>query len=110
MKHVHYLEVEGRRVEEAGAKGVVIRTVIGAADNAPNFHMRVISFEERGATPNHSHPWEHEVFILKGEGSVEVEGKTVPLKPGDVVFVPPGAQHCFQSARGMEMLCMIPKQ
>lgn len=104
MKHVHYLEVEGHRVEEAGAHGVVIRTVIGAPDKAPNFHMRVISFEEGGATPRHSHAWEHEVFILKGEGSVEVAGKTVPLKPGDVVFVPPASEHCFQSARGMEML------
>ncbi|MCL5406341.1 MAG: cupin domain-containing protein [Deltaproteobacteria bacterium] len=104
MKHVNYLEVEGRRVEEAGARGVVLRTVIGDLDKAPNFHMRVISFEEGGATPRHSHPWEHEVFILKGEGSVDVDGKTVALQPGDVVFVPPGSEHCFQSAQGMEML------
>lgn len=104
MKHVNYLEVEGKRVEEAGARGVVLRTVIGASDKAPNFHMRVISFEEGGATPRHTHAWEHEVFILKGEGSVEVAGKTVSLKPGDVVFVPPGSAHCFQSALGMEML------
>ncbi len=104
MKHVSYLEVEGKRVEEGGARGVMIRTVIGEADKAPNFHMRVISFEEGGATPRHAHAWEHEVFILKGEGSLEVDDKTVELKPGDVVFVPPGSLHCFQSARGMEML------
>ncbi|MDR3567577.1 MAG: cupin domain-containing protein [Syntrophobacteraceae bacterium] len=104
MKHVNYLEVEGCRVEEAGAHGVVLRTVIGDSDNAPNFHMRVISFEAGGATPRHSHPWEHEVFILKGAGSVDVAGKTEMLNPGDVVFVPPDSEHCFKSSQGMEML------
>jgi quercetin dioxygenase-like cupin family protein len=104
MKHVNYREVEGRVVEEAGARGVMIRTVIGDSDKAPNFHMRVISFEPGGATPRHRHPWEHEVFILKGEGAVEVEGKTAALGPGDVVFVPPGSEHCFTSSQGMEMV------
>ena len=104
MKHISYTDVEGRKVEEAGAHGVTIRTVIGEPDGAPNFSMRVISFEKEGATPNHSHPWEHEVFILKGKGRVEVNGKMVPLKPGDVVFIPADSVHCFQSDGPMEML------
>ena len=104
MKHVSYTDVEGRKVEEAGAQGVTIRTVIGEQDGAPNFAMRVISFEADGATPNHTHPWEHEVFILKGEGCLEVDGKTVSLKPGDVVFIAANSQHCFHSEGPMEML------
>ena len=79
MKHISYTDVEGRKVEEAGAHGVTIRTVIGEPDGAPNFSMRVISFEKEGATPNHSHPWEHEVFILKGKrprGSQRQNGPT----------------------------------
>ncbi len=104
MKHINYKDVEGEKVEEAGAHGVTIRTVIGQPDGAPNFNMRVISFEADGASPAHSHPWEHEVFILKGKGSVEVDGKAVPLKPGDVVFIPANVKHCFQSDGDMEML------
>jgi quercetin dioxygenase-like cupin family protein len=104
MKHINYSDVEGQKVEEGGAHGVTIRTVIGAQDGAPNFSMRVISFEAEGATPIHSHAWEHEVFILKGQGSVEVDGKTVSLKPGDVVFIPGNSQHCFRSDGPMEMM------
>ncbi|MGA2224415.1 MAG: cupin domain-containing protein [Syntrophobacteraceae bacterium] len=104
MKHISYTDVEGQKVEDGGAHGVMIRTVIGEPDGAPNFSMRVISFETDGATPSHSHPWEHEVFILKGKGRVEVDGKTVLLKPGDVVFIPANSQHRFQSDDPMEML------
>jgi quercetin dioxygenase-like cupin family protein len=104
MKHINYLDMEGEKMEEAGAQGVTVRTVIGQPDGAPNFSMRVISFQSDGATPAHSHPWEHEVFILKGTGTVEIDGKSVPLKPGDVVFIPGNSKHCFHSDGDMEML------
>lgn len=104
MKHINYRDVEGHKIEEAGAHGVVLRTVIGDSDKAPNFHMRVISFEEGGTTPRHSHPWEHEVFILKGYGSVEVDGKAVQLEPGDAVLIPANSEHCFKSVGAMEIL------
>jgi quercetin dioxygenase-like cupin family protein len=104
MKHINYLDTEGQKMEEDGAQGVIVRTVIGQPDGAPNFSMRVISFKTDGATPSHSHPWEHEVFILKGKGTVEVDGKSVPLKPGDVVFIPGNSEHCFHSDGDMEML------
>ena len=89
MKHISYTDVEGRKVEEAGAHGVTIRTVIGEPDGAPNFSMRVISFEKEGATPNHSHPWEHEVFILKGKGRVEVTAKWSHSSRGTWCSFPP---------------------
>ena len=61
MKHVHYLDVEGEKINEAGAHGIALRTVIGEADGAPNFFMRVVTFEPNGSGPHHSHPWEHEL-------------------------------------------------
>lgn len=104
MKHVNYLDVYGEQVGEAGAHGVSLRTVIGEADGAPNFFMRVISFEADSASPSHSHGWEHEAFIISGTGTVEVEGKTTSLKQGDVIYIPPNADHCFQTTEPMEML------
>ena len=103
-KHVNYLAVSGEQVGEAGAHGVSLRTVIGEADGAPNFFMRVISFEADSASPSHSHAWEHEAFIISGTGTVEVQGKTTSLKQGDVIYIPPNADHCFQTTEPMEML------
>jgi len=104
MKHIHYLDEEAIEHTEAGAHGIKMRTVIGEKDGAPNFHMRVISFESGGESPDHSHPWEHENFIISGKGTLEVDGKTVDLKPGDVTFVPPNAHHHFRATEPMEML------
>ena len=104
MKHIHYLDEEAIEHTEAGAHGIKMRTVIGEKDGAPNFYMRVISFEAGGESPDHSHPWEHENFIISGKGTLEVDGKTVDLKPGDVTFVPPNAHHHFRATEPMEML------
>jgi len=104
MKHMHYLDVKEEQIREAGAHGISLRTIIGAEDGAPNFFMRVLSFEGNSASPRHSHPWEHEAFILSGSGTLEVEGKKEALKKGDFVYIPPNADHCFQTRGPMEML------
>ena len=104
MKHIHYLDEKAEEVTEAGANGITLRWVIGEKDGAPNFFMRVITFVPGAQSPNHSHPWEHEIYIIRGEGSVEVDGKTVQLAQGDVVYIPPNANHCFSTTKTMEMI------
>jgi len=64
MKHIHYLDQEPEKVEIDGAKGASMRHLITEKDGAPNFNMRVLSIERGGQGPNHSHPWEHEFFVL----------------------------------------------
>ena len=109
MKHIHYLDEQGEEIKEAGAHGIRLRTVIGEKDGAKNFFMRVVSFADSAASPSHSHPYEHEVFIINGKGTLEVDGKAFPLNPGDVAYVPPDAPHCFRTEEPMEMICVIPK-
>ena len=104
MKHIHYLDQEPEKVETDGAKGGVIRHVITERDGAPNFNMRVISLEPGGESPNHSHPWEHEFFVLSGKGIGEVDNKEVNLKQGDVLFIPPGVQHCMRATEAMDVI------
>jgi len=55
MKHIHYLNEKAEDMNEAGAKGIKLRTVLGEKDGVPNFYMRTISFEQGGRSPNHSH-------------------------------------------------------
>ena len=104
MKHIHYLDQEAEEVDMDGAHGTVIRHVITEKDGAPNFNLRVLSIEPGGESPNHSHPWEHEFFVLSGKGTGEVDGKTVNLKPGDVLYAPPDAQHYLRATEAMEVI------
>lgn len=92
------------------SEGVQIREMITAADGAPNFSMRVFDVQPGTSTPFHTHPWEHEVFIISGTGRVRTEGKETPFKPGDSVYIAPNEQHCFVAdpTTPIQMICCIP--
>ena len=59
--------------------------------------MRQFEVAPGGYTPKHSHPYEHEVFVLEGNGVVLEGDREHTLKPGDVVFVVPGEVHQFRN-------------
>ncbi|MFQ6055666.1 MAG: cupin domain-containing protein [Methanosarcinales archaeon] len=123
MKVQNYKEIEASQVEE-GASGVKIRvdlpkkaersviTVISEKDGAENFIMRVFEIEPEGYTPFHEHPWEHEVFVLRGKGIVISENKEKIIKEGDVIFIPSNEKHQFKNNQEniLEVICLIPSQ
>ena len=90
--------------------GVVKREVINADDGAPNFCMRVLEVEPGSSTPSHSHPWEHEIFVLSGQGkAVSQQGET-PIEKDSVIFIPPDEHHCIKNTGGeiLKIICVIP--
>jgi quercetin dioxygenase-like cupin family protein len=95
---------------EGDASKVKVRWLITRDMGANNFAMRLFEMEPNGYSPLHAHPWEHEVFILEGEGLVCDGEKSTPLKPNDVVFVPPDEWHQFKNAdkKVLKFLCLIP--
>ena len=90
--------------------GVDKREVITADDGAPNFCMRVFDVEPGSPTSSHSHPWEHEVFVLSGRGVVIGEQGETQITKDSVVFVPPNEHHCFvnNSNEVLRFICVIP--
>ncbi len=89
---------------------VSLREMITSRDGAPNFALRVFDLHPGATTPFHAHPWEHEVFIVQGEGHVRGTERTLPFKAGDSIFVPPGETHCFAADSGaaVQFICVIP--
>jgi quercetin dioxygenase-like cupin family protein len=84
MKIRNYRQVEGIKA----APGVLMRVVAGPAEGAPTFVMRVFEIQQGSTTPFHSHDWEHEVFVLGGQGVVRGAGKESPLREGDCYRAP----------------------
>jgi quercetin dioxygenase-like cupin family protein len=96
----------------ATVRGAEKRVLIGPKTGAPNFVMRHFTLAAGGYSPNHSHPWEHEVYILAGRGAVRFSGVSRPVGPGDFVYVPPMEEHQFANAAEtpLEFLCIVPTQ
>jgi quercetin dioxygenase-like cupin family protein len=97
---------------EQGAHKVTVRWLITKDDGAENFTMRYFTVAPQGFTPYHSHDWEHEVFILDGQGVVKIGDHTKELEKGIVIFIPPNVRHQFTnpSAYPLRFICMIPNQ
>jgi quercetin dioxygenase-like cupin family protein len=111
MKRFHNTSVKVEHVP-APASGVKVRWLITEETGAPNFAMRQFTVAPGGYTPRHIHPWEHEAFILSGEGVVIGEDGEEQISPGDVVFVPQDEEHQFRNTGDEELrfLCLIPHQ
>ena len=110
MKIVDFREVPLEPVSEEGAKGVKVRWAIKKEDGAHRFAMRVFHVEPGGYTPCHAHQWEHEVFVLKGEGEVLRGDSWERVSEGTVLFVPPNEEHQFRNTSKDELvfICLIP--
>lgn len=110
MKVNSYQDVAQQPVEMEGSQGCSVRWLLGEKDGAPNFAMRQFEVAAGGFTPRHSHPYEHEVFVLEGEGEVFEGAVPHPLRAGDVVFVKPDEVHQFRNTgqASLKFLCLIP--
>ena len=110
MKVNHYEAVTQQSVEMEGSHGCRVRWLLGERDGTPNFAMRQFEVAPGGYTPRHSHPYEHEVFVLEGEGIVVENNQPHQLKAGDVVLVKPDEIHQFRNTGGtpLKFLCLVP--
>ncbi len=110
MKVNHYEQVAKAPVTMEGAHGCQVRWLVDESQGAPNFAMRQFEVAPGGYTPKHSHPYEHEVFVLEGRGVVLEGDVEHPLEAGDFVLVTPNEVHQFLNtgAGPLKFLCMVP--
>jgi len=109
MEISHYKKVKAKDAE-GGSTKLNVRWLITKEMGAPNFAMRLFEMKPEGHSPFHNHSWEHEVFILEGEGIVVSEGGEKKFRPGDAIFIPPNEKHQFKNngAKTVKFLCLVP--
>ena len=110
MKVIAYKEPSATLFDNDNAKKVSGRVVIGKADGAENFCMRVFDLDLEGFTPRHRHDWEHEIFFHAGHGEIWQEGNWIPVNPGHVAFIPGSEEHQIRNAgtENLIFVCLIP--
>lgn len=109
-KVFRYDTIKAEDVTTEGAVGVKVRWLITKEMGAENFAMRVFEVEPNGYTPLHKHQWEHESFILEGEGQLFDGERNLPLKSADIVFIPSNELHQFINSgkTTLKFICLIP--
>jgi mannose-6-phosphate isomerase-like protein (cupin superfamily) len=56
------------------------------------------SLEPGQATQRHYHGRSEEIYLVtKGSGTLEVDGETRRVRPGDAILIPPGAWHTLEN-------------
>ena len=110
MKVISYLDVEPKHFEGEAVKGIDGRVVIGKADGADHFCMRVFEVEAAGFTPQHTHDWEHEIFFHQGHGEVLTGDQWQPVAPGSVAFIPGQTLHQIRNSgeKKLVFVCLVP--
>ncbi|MBN1357006.1 cupin domain-containing protein [bacterium] len=93
-------------------EGVTMRLMIGPDQGAQVFNMRIFEVQPGAATPFHDHWWEHEVYILAGNGKVRTETDARPVRKGNAVFVPGNLTHQFINTGTdiLRFMCMVPQE
>ncbi|MDA1127819.1 MAG: cupin domain-containing protein [Chloroflexi bacterium] len=67
--------------------------VISLDDNPPTCTMSYSVIEPGKTSSHHIHPWEHEVYVMEGSGTLICDGKEYPVKAGDAMYIPGNVDH-----------------
>jgi quercetin dioxygenase-like cupin family protein len=105
-----YTDVPAEKVTMAGAENVTIRWLLGKDSPAPNFYLRLFEVRPGGHSPYHTHPSEHEIFILEGSGRINASGTSYAVAAGSFALVEPNEEHQFENTgdRVLKFLCLVP--
>jgi mannose-6-phosphate isomerase-like protein (cupin superfamily) len=98
----HGFEVEQVRSRlEAGNGGYEV------VHTSPGFEVGVYVLV--APEPDHQQPHDDDELyvVLEGRGVLEVEGKAIPVEPGQAIFVPAGALHQFTGYEGLSVLVIF---
>jgi quercetin dioxygenase-like cupin family protein len=103
-------EIPDKGINRVYMTGVSIRYLVLEEFGAPNFELRYFEVQKGGKTSIDEHPYEHEVFILKGRGKLLLNEEEYPLRPNDAILIEPNEKHrLVQEGEGpLGFLCIVP--
>jgi quercetin dioxygenase-like cupin family protein len=83
-----------RRAPKEWFTGTVLQDPIIAAETPARLVVNRVSFEPGARTNWHTHPLGQTLYVISGVGRVQTKGGPMrEIRPGDVVWIPPGEKH-----------------
>ena len=111
MKHFKYSGIEATPVTSYDSRGTTIRVFI-PKEEAPHYIMRRFDIQPGGSIGVHSHPEEHEIYVLDGDLQlIDGDGNQEKAGAGEFVFVPSEEPHGYtnEGKKPASFICVIPK-
>lgn len=104
--------VEGISFSGGGAKNVLKKSLISKNEGWEDYVMRYFEVGEGGCSPKHIHPWPHIVYVLGGEGIIEIDGINHDIKEGSYAFIPVDTEHQFLNSvsDNLTFICIVPPE
>jgi quercetin dioxygenase-like cupin family protein len=56
-----------------------------------------------GRAPDHFHIYDEVIYVLEGEGYLEIEGEQAPVQAGSCIHLPARLVHCLANTGSSEM-------
>lgn len=100
---------ESSQIEEMDLDGGgKIRWLITHREGADKFSMRLITIPKGKNSPDHEHDYEHEMFIIEGNGEAILDNRKFTVKKDSFLFIPGGVHHTIKAISDLKIICMIP--
>lgn len=95
-----------------GVVGALKANVIGPDQGWEDHTLRVFRIDPHGNTPKHQHDWIHVNYIMRGKGTLMIDGDTQEVKQGDFALVPANTDHQFTNPNDepFEFICIVPNR
>jgi 4-carboxymuconolactone decarboxylase len=78
---------------------VTMQAIVGP-ELSKHFAINQVNFGLGVRSKFHSHTSEQVIIVTEGKGVVATGEETVPVGPGDVIFIPAGERHWHGAAKG----------
>jgi quercetin dioxygenase-like cupin family protein len=83
-----------RRAPKENFVGTVLQDPIIVAEAPAKLIVNSVSFEPGARTNWHTHPLGQTLYVIAGVGRFQTKGGPVQeIRPGDVIWIPPGEKH-----------------
>jgi len=105
-------EIDKKTFNTKTMKNVEKQVLIGGDQGWDSHVMRMFTLGKDGYSPKHSHPWDHMVYIVKGEGIIFIDGTDYSVSGDSVAFVPGGKEHQFlqKGKDALVFMCIVPTE
>lgn len=95
---------EGERRQGTTFTGPTTLEEVVSPQQPGGLRVTIVRFSDGALTHWHTHPGEQVLFVLEGEGRVKTADEEITIRPGDVVYAPPGERHWHGATPGSTMV------